>query len=252
MRGSSNQALADRLARPDHQVEDALQAVAVEHAVADLLHGDGGQRRLRRRPPQHAIAAHRRDHGVPGPHRDREIEGADHAHDAERMPLLVHAMAGPLAVHGEAVELAREADGEIGDVDHLLHFAQAFGAGSCPFRATPARPDPVLWARSSLPISRTISPRLGRGHHAPFEEGLGGARHHGFVIRRHRPCCTRASGSPVAGQKETSSPPDGFGDPIAVTGAGIHGLDVEFLENIGNNQVRGSHTLHFSAGTGAG
>ena len=34
---------------------------------------------------------------------------------------------GPLAVHGEAVKLAREAHGEIGDVDHLLHFAQSFG-----------------------------------------------------------------------------------------------------------------------------
>ena len=73
--------------------------------------------------PDDAVAAHRRDHGVPGPDRHREVEGADDADDAERMPLLVHAMAGALAVHGEAVELAGEADGEIGDVDHLLHFA---------------------------------------------------------------------------------------------------------------------------------
>ncbi len=43
------------------------------------------------------------------------------------MPLLVHAVLRPLRVHGEAVEHARLADGEIGDVDHLLHFAQALG-----------------------------------------------------------------------------------------------------------------------------
>ena len=43
------------------------------------------------------------------------------------MPLLVHAVLRALGVHGEAVEHARLADGEIGDVDHLLHFAQAFG-----------------------------------------------------------------------------------------------------------------------------
>ena len=37
------------------------------------------------------------------------------------------AVARPLAGHGQAVELAREADGEVGDVDHLQHFATAFG-----------------------------------------------------------------------------------------------------------------------------
>ena len=44
-----------------------------------------------------------------------------------RMPLLVHAVAGTLGVHGVAIQHARLADGEIGDVDHLLHFAIALG-----------------------------------------------------------------------------------------------------------------------------
>ena len=127
MRAVVDQRLAHGPAGPDHQIKDALQPVPVEHAVADLLHRDRGERRLRRRPPQHAIAAHRRDHRVPRPHRYRKIEGADHAHDPQRVPLFVHAVAGPLAVHGEAVELAREPHREIGDIDHLLHFAQAFG-----------------------------------------------------------------------------------------------------------------------------
>ena len=43
------------------------------------------------------------------------------------MPLLVHAVLRPLGVHREAVEHARLADREVGDVDHLLHFAQALG-----------------------------------------------------------------------------------------------------------------------------
>ena len=34
---------------------------------------------------------------------------------------------GALGGDGEAVELARQADGEVADVDHLLHFAEAFG-----------------------------------------------------------------------------------------------------------------------------
>src|ERR1039458_1715552 len=83
-----------------------FRSVPVEDPVDDFLHGDGHQRGLRRRTPEHAIAAHRRDHGVPRPHRHREVEGADDAHDAERVPLLVHAMPGALAVHGEAVKLA--------------------------------------------------------------------------------------------------------------------------------------------------
>src|SRR5215468_3557943 len=41
------------------------------------------------------------------------------------MPGLHHAMARPLRGDGEAVELAREADGEVADVDHLLHLALA-------------------------------------------------------------------------------------------------------------------------------
>ena len=36
-------------------------------------------------------------------------------------------MLGALARDGEPVELARKADGEVGNVDHLLHFAFAFG-----------------------------------------------------------------------------------------------------------------------------
>ena len=59
---------------------------------------------------------------------------------------------------------------------------------------------------------------------------------------------TRASGSPVAGLRETSSPPDGFGDPIAVAGAGIHRLDVQFLKDFGNNLVRGKHAFILARG----
>ena len=36
-------------------------------------------------------------------------------------------MARTLGSDGETVQLAREADGEVADVDHLLHFAEALG-----------------------------------------------------------------------------------------------------------------------------
>ncbi len=45
----------------------------------------------------------------------------------ERMPGLHQPMRRPLRGDGAAVELARQADGELADVDHLLHFAQRLG-----------------------------------------------------------------------------------------------------------------------------
>ena len=56
-----------------------------------------------------------------------KLNARDDADHAERMPLLVHAVLRALRVHGQAVQHARLADGEVGDVDHLLHFAVAFG-----------------------------------------------------------------------------------------------------------------------------
>ncbi len=135
-----------------------------------------------RRPPQHAVAAHRRDHGVPCPHRDRKIEGADHAHDSQRMPLLVHAMAGTLAVHREPVELARKPDGEIGRCRSSPALRPGLRPESCPFRAKPARRDRRLCSAQLVAdfAHDLAAPRS--GHHAPVQERFGGARHHGFVI----------------------------------------------------------------------
>ena len=69
----------------------------------------------------------KRERRVPRPHRDGEVEGGDDAADAERMPGLHHAVVGALGGDGQAVELAREADREVADVDHLLHLAEALG-----------------------------------------------------------------------------------------------------------------------------
>ncbi len=42
------------------------------------------------------------------------------------MPLLVHSVLRPLGVHRQTVQHARLPDREVGDVDHLLHLAEAF------------------------------------------------------------------------------------------------------------------------------
>ncbi len=96
--------------------------------VGDVLQGYGRQRRQFRRLPDHRIATDGGQGGVPRPDGDGKVEGGDDADGAEWMPLLVHAVPGPFGVHRQAVELARQSGGEFADVDHLLHFADTFGA----------------------------------------------------------------------------------------------------------------------------
>src|SRR5882672_9037095 len=103
------------------------------------------------------------------------------------MPRLHHAMLAALRGQCQAVELAGEADREVADVDHFLHFAEPLGhdlAGferheqtekiiSCtslspsdtilPASSVTSRPRSDFAARSSSPNSRTSSPRRGAG-----------------------------------------------------------------------------------------
>ena len=86
------------------------------------------QRRLVRRLPDHRVAGDERQRGVPRPHGDREVERRDDGARAHRVPLLHQAVAGSLAGDRQAVQLARQPDGEVADVDHLLDLAEALGA----------------------------------------------------------------------------------------------------------------------------
>ncbi len=72
--------------------------------------------------PQTAASAAFHDQTATG-----KLKARDDRDEAERMPLLHQAMVGALGLDGQAVKHPRLADGEIADVDHLLHFAFAFG-----------------------------------------------------------------------------------------------------------------------------
>jgi len=121
-----HQRLAEVAAADEHREQPVrrIPAEAGGGACEDRLAGECRQRRLLRRLPHHRIAAHQRQRRVPRPHRDGEVEGGDDADDAERVPGLHHPVAGPLGGDGEAVQLPRQPDGEVADVDHLLHLAQ--------------------------------------------------------------------------------------------------------------------------------
>ncbi len=91
------------------------------------LAGDRGQRGELGGLPHHGVAAHQRDRGVPRPHRDREVEGGDDADHTQRVPGFHQPVPGPLGGDGAAVQLTRQPDGEVADVDHLLHLAEGLG-----------------------------------------------------------------------------------------------------------------------------
>ncbi|MNQ59921.1 hypothetical protein D3C85_741840 [compost metagenome] len=96
------------------------------YALEQCLAGQRGERGLLRRLPDHRVAADQRQGGIPGPDRDREVEGTDHPHHPQWMPGLAHVVARTFGGDGQAVQLARQADGEVADVDHFLYFTQAF------------------------------------------------------------------------------------------------------------------------------
>ena len=116
--------------RPPVTTDTSPSGAPPNRAACALEEGDDGERgerRLFRGLPDDRIAADESERGVPGPDGDGEIEGRDDRDRPDRVPLLHQTMVGPLADDGETVELTRQADGEVADVDHLLDLAEAFG-----------------------------------------------------------------------------------------------------------------------------
>ncbi len=121
------------------------------------------------------------------------------------MPGLHHAMARALRGDGQAVELARQADGEVADVDHLLHFAKALGDDLAGLqRHQRARAPPWRRAtprRAAAPVRPGAAPepraRPGRRPCAGDD-----ARHVGAGVS-----ATRAISAPSIGERTASAPP---------------------------------------------
>ena len=137
--------------------------------------------RLARGLPQAAVAADPGQGRVPGPHRDREVEGADDADHAQGMPLLHHAVLGPLALQGRAAQVAAQADGEVADVDHLLHLAQTLGVDLAHLQADQGAEHVLLGAQGLAHLPHDLA-ALGRRQFAPDQEGLAGLLHDLVVV----------------------------------------------------------------------
>ena len=155
------------------------------------------------------------------------------------MPLLVHAVPRPLAVHGEPVQLARKAHREIRDIDHLLHLAAPFGQDFSHLDRD-QRPQVVLGGAQFVgDLAHDLAAVRGR-RHAPVEERFAGPRRHAFVIRHSGQLDfgQRFAGAGVQGLQVTAGR---IGDPIAMAGAGVDWLDVQFFEDFGDLSPRGEH-----------
>ena len=84
-------------------------------------------------------------------------------------------------MHGEAVEHARLSNREVGDVDHLLHFAVAFGLDLAHLEADQAAEEVLLRAQRLAHETDGFAAAR-RGNVAPGDEGGGSAVHHALVV----------------------------------------------------------------------
>ena len=110
-----------------------------------------------------------------------EVERGDDADRAERMPLLVHAVARPLRRDRETVELSRQADGEVGDVDHLLDFALTLCL-DLPHLECDEGTERLPVLAQQVSDDTDVLAALRGGHHPPRFEGVGGGRDDLLVV----------------------------------------------------------------------
>ena len=202
--GELNRAIGaadDELGEPVRHAAEALgRALEQRHAR------ERGERRPLGGLPDHGVAADEGERGVPAPDGDREVEGADHRDGPERMPRLGEAVAGTLRRDRAAVELAREADREVADVDHLLHLAEPL-LRDLPDLERDERAERLLLAAQLLAEQphelAAVRARAGRAtRRMPPRRGR---RRHRLRPRRFgRPA---PISSPVIGVRTTRSPP---------------------------------------------
>ena len=201
-------------------------------ALEERRRGESRERRSLRRLPDHRVSAHERQRGVPAPHRDREVEGADHGDRPERMPRLREPVTGALRRDRATVQLPRETDGEVADVDHLLHLAEAF-LGDLPDLERDERTERLLLAAKLLAEQADELAATRSRHLAPGGEGL----------RRppDRCLCLRRIG---AGDVRDLRTGDRGADDEVASGR-LRGVDTEAFEQVGNcgNGVDGRHGM---------
>ncbi len=109
------------------QIIGRIIAKPLNRAVQDFHTGHRGQGRLFRRFPDDRVPTDQCNRRVPRPDRNGEVERRDDPHRPDGVPCFRHPVTGAFGCNRQPVQLARQTDREIADVDHLLHFAQTLG-----------------------------------------------------------------------------------------------------------------------------
>ena len=182
----------------DEKLKNRRYGMPFQDAVANVLHGNRTQRGFRRGLPDDGIAGDRRQKGIPGPYRHREVEGRNYTDNAQRVPLLIHAMLRAFGVHGIAIQHARLADGEVGDVDHLLHFASALRLDLAVFQAHQAAERVFVQAQLLSNEAHDLA-ALGCRHQPPQARRFHGRRQYALIIlcRRAAHLCKTLAGGGI-------------------------------------------------------
>ena len=152
----------------------------LENSIANVLHGECAQRGLGRGFPNGGIAADRGQECVPRPHGYGKIERGDDAHNAQRVPLLVHAMLRAFRVHRIPIQHARLSHREIGDIDHLLHFTIAFSLDLAVFHRHQAAERIFKSSQLLADLTHGLA-ALWRGN-LPPSRGRGDRRSHDMLV----------------------------------------------------------------------
>ena len=160
----------------------------------------GAERGLAGRFPEGGVAADRGQGAVPGPDSHGKIEGGDDADHAQRMPLLHHAVLRPLGGDGQPVQLPGKADGEIANINHLLHFAFAFRQDFPGFQRDKSAQIGFGVAQGVAELADDFA-AFRRGQALPVLRGPGPARvDRALVIGRGGQCGRCASALPSIGE----------------------------------------------------
>ncbi|RMO11514.1 hypothetical protein ALQ47_05296 [Pseudomonas cichorii] len=168
----------------DDQLRQTFRCIAEDFQglIEQGLAGQSGQRGFLGRLPDHRVAAHQCQRGVPGPDRHREVEGTDNAHHAQRMPGFTHVVAWTFGGDGQAVKLTGKADSEVADIDHFLHFTQTFLSDLAGFDGHQFAQRRFVFAQHFTEDAHQLATAWSRNR-APFQKRAVGAVDAGHDLR---------------------------------------------------------------------
>eukprot|EP00760_Papus_ankaliazontas_P028430 PhM_4_TR3707/c0_g1_i1/m.62848 len=165
-----DEGLADVGTAAGQRGDGGVDVVAEQHALDDLLRGDGAQVRRGGALPDLRVAADHRDGRVPAGDGDGEVEGGNNADDAEGVPLLHHEVARALRRQHLAGDLARVTARQVADVDVLLHLADALGEDLAHLQGEQLAERVAHLAELIADLAHDLAAG-GRGHRRPLLEG---------------------------------------------------------------------------------